>query len=108
MLLYATVIANMHVVVSPHSLAGWPVYGLSDFSQTLKERLAPPEAKAAGAFINTMGWVDGMGYQLLVHSAKALGVNVILVLGQDRLHSELEQEFRKSDGVDVVGGVPFE
>ena len=40
-------------------------------------------------------WVDGVGYQQLVHSARALKVDVILVLGQDKLHAELEKEFRK-------------
>jgi hypothetical protein len=39
--------------------------------------------------------VDGVGYQQLVHSARALKVDVILVLGQDKLHAELEKEFRK-------------
>ena len=44
--------------------------------------------------INTMGWIDGLGYQLLLHSIKALKVDVIMVVGQDRLHNQLKSEFR--------------
>lgn len=57
--------------------------------------------EGSGVIVNTMGWVDGEGYRLLVHAAKALGVNVVLVLGQDRLHSELDRDLA-GGGVDVV------
>ena len=46
--------------------------------------------------INTMGWVDGLGYDLLLHSMKALKADVVLVIGQDRLHSQLRNELRCS------------
>jgi mRNA cleavage and polyadenylation factor CLP1 P-loop len=32
------------------------------------------QANAAGLIINTMGWVDGLGYDLLLHSIQALEV----------------------------------
>jgi mRNA cleavage and polyadenylation factor CLP1 P-loop len=35
---------------------------------------ACPQANAAGLIINTMGWVDGLGYDLLLHSIQALQV----------------------------------
>lgn len=72
---------------------------------------ATPGAAAAGCLVNTMGWVDGLGYELLRHAIGALKVDVVLVLGQDRLHSVLTQEcaglprkpavvkLTKSDGV---------
>jgi hypothetical protein len=67
-------------------------------AQVLAQR---KEDEGSGVIVNTMGWVDGEGYRLLVHSAKALRVNVVLVLGQDRLHSELDRDLAGS-GVDVV------
>ncbi|KAK3249992.1 hypothetical protein CYMTET_40604 [Cymbomonas tetramitiformis] len=52
--------------------------------------------RAAGLVINSMGWVDGLGYELLLHSARALRATVLIVL-EDRLHSELEKEFSGTD-----------
>jgi polyribonucleotide 5'-hydroxyl-kinase len=67
-------------------------------AQVLAERKADD---GSGVIINTMGWVEGEGYRLLVEAAKALGVNVVLVLGQDRLHAELDRDLA-GRGVDVV------
>jgi len=61
-----------------------------------------PAARAAGMFINTMGWVDGLGYKLLLHAQKTLRADVILVLGHERLHAQLESEFATSPHVEVV------
>lgn len=44
--------------------------------------------------INTMGWVDGLGYELLLHAVAALRADVVLVVGQDRLYSQLSSELR--------------
>ncbi|GMP29007.1 hypothetical protein CsSME_00004303 [Camellia sinensis var. sinensis] len=32
--------------------------------------------------INTMGWIEGVGYELLLHAIDAFNANVVLVLGQ--------------------------
>jgi polyribonucleotide 5'-hydroxyl-kinase len=39
-------------------------------------------AAASGCIINTMGWVDGVGYELLVSTIRALQADVVLVIGQ--------------------------
>lgn len=49
---------------------------------------------AAGMMINTMGWVEGLGLQLLMHTIVAMRVNVILVVGQDRLLKQLQGSFQ--------------
>ena len=46
--------------------------------------------------INTMGFIDGAGYDLLLHSIQALKADVVLVLGQDRLFSQLQSALRVS------------
>lgn len=56
--------------------------------------VATPGAAAAGFFVNTMGWIEGLGYELICHAIAALRVDVVLVLGQDRLHSVLSQHCR--------------
>lgn len=59
-------------------------------------------ARAAGMVVNTMGWIEGQGYKLLLHAATTLKIDVILVLGHERLHSELSAEFASNPAVSVV------
>ena len=40
--------------------------------------------------INTMGWVEGLGFQLLMHAIQAMQADVVLVVGQDRLFQQLQ------------------
>ena len=58
------------------------------------------EAKASGSVVNTMGWVDGAGYKLLLRALDALKITDVLVVGQERLHAELRRDFR---GKTVLG-----
>ena len=46
-------------------------------------------SSAGGILINTSGWVEGAGYDMLLHQAAELRVDVIVVIGEDRLHSQL-------------------
>lgn len=57
--------------------------------------------RASGLVINSMGWVEGVGYELLCHAARALRVDCLLVLGAERLHSQLAADFRGS-GVSLI------
>eukprot|EP00891_Asterochloris_glomerata_P007429 jgi/Astpho2/7429/e_gw1.00114.56.1_t len=63
--------------------------------------LSPP-AGASGMVINTMGFIDGAGYDLLLHSIEALKADVVLVLGQDRLFSQLQSALRSQQHISVV------
>ena len=45
---------------------------------------------AAGMVINTMGWVEGLGFQLLMHAIQAMQADVVFVVGQDRLFQQLQ------------------
>lgn len=35
---------------------------------------ANPKAKASGLIINTLGWIDGLGYELQIHAISSLKV----------------------------------
>ena len=50
-----------------------------------------PAARASGVVVNTMGWVDGAGYKLLLHALDTLKITDVLVVGQERLHAELKK-----------------
>jgi len=60
------------------------------------ERLAlDVDARGSGIVINTCGWVEDMGYELILHAAAKLKVDLIVVLGQDRLYQQLEADMAK-------------
>ncbi|KAI4347628.1 hypothetical protein L6164_008423 [Bauhinia variegata] len=60
------------------------------------------ESQAAGMVINTMGWIEGVGYDLLLHAIHTLKANVVLVLGQEKLCSMLKDVLKNGPKVDVV------
>lgn len=58
------------------------------------------DAKASGIIINTCGWVEGAGYDVILHIMKAFNVDVILVMNHDKLYSSLVTFM--NEGVTVV------
>lgn len=60
-------------------------------AETLNTRITDPLARASGLIINTAGWVEGTGKELLIDAARALEVDIVLVMGQDKLHADLKR-----------------
>jgi polyribonucleotide 5'-hydroxyl-kinase len=61
------------------------------------------DARASGIIINTCGWVDGEGYNLILHCIQEFNVDVVLVMDQDKLYSSLSSHLAaKGDNVTVV------
>ena len=58
---------------------------------------ANEEARAAGCGVNTMGWIDGVGLELLLHAREALKIDHVLVIGQERLFGQLQQKLKGTD-----------
>jgi len=52
------------------------------------------KARTSGMIINTCGWVDGLGYELLLYSIDVLNADTVLVLDHDRLYNDLIQAYR--------------
>ncbi|ETI35332.1 hypothetical protein F441_18199 [Phytophthora nicotianae CJ01A1] len=78
-------------------------YQQHQLARAVKRRLANDgEVNASGCVINTCGWVDGAGFDLLVHAIKDFDVDVVLVIGQDRLYSRLQSALTgaNANGVD--------
>uniref|UniRef100_A0A1J3DF90 Protein CLP1 homolog n=1 Tax=Noccaea caerulescens TaxID=107243 RepID=A0A1J3DF90_NOCCA len=76
---------------------------VKELAQVLERQVAGnPESRAAGMVINTMGWIDGVGYELLLHAIDTFKASVVLVLGQEKLFSMLKDVLRSKSNVDVV------
>ena len=64
--------------------------------ESIEKRLASDElARSSGVIVNTNGWIRDEGYECLLHTAKALKITVMLVLGHDRLYSMLNSHYKK-------------
>lgn len=62
-------------------------------NQVEKRMLKDEEANSAGLIINSFGWVDGAGLDIITHIVRAFAVDVILVMNHDRLYSTLMSSF---------------
>jgi polyribonucleotide 5'-hydroxyl-kinase len=58
------------------------------------------DTRASGLIINTCGWIDATGYDLLMHCISAFAVDVVLVMGHDKLFSKITAD--AADHVTVV------
>lgn len=76
---------------------------VKQLAQTLERQFAGnAESRAAGMVVNTMGWVEGIGYELLLHAIDTFKADVVLVIGQDKLCSVLKDALKSKSKVDVV------
>lgn len=46
-------------------------------------------ARASGIVVNTNGWIDGEGFNLMLHTIQTLAIDVVLVVSHDKLYSTL-------------------
>lgn len=58
------------------------------------------DARASGLIINTCGWIDASGYDVLLHCIEVFAIDVILVMGHDKLFSKFTSD--ASDHITVV------
>ncbi|XP_020588205.1 protein CLP1 homolog [Phalaenopsis equestris] len=76
---------------------------VKELAQTLERHFsANAESRAAGMVINTLGWVEGLGYELLLHAIDTFNASVVLVLGQEKLYSLLKDVAKNNPNMDIV------
>jgi len=51
------------------------------------------EGRTSGLVINTCGWVDGVGYELLLYAIDALNADIVCVIDHERLFSDLTRNY---------------
>lgn len=57
------------------------------------------DMNASGIIVNTSGMIEDVGYQYLLHAIDEFNINVVLVLGHDRLYSMLGTHFKKNNKI---------
>ena len=71
--------------------------------QKVQQRLATDDgARSSGILVNTNGWIQGEGYKLLLHTVEALQINIVLVMGHDRLYSMMKSALGGSGNTNPV------
>jgi len=59
--------------------------------------------RSSGIIVNTNGWIQDEGYQLLLHSVQALRISVVLIMGHDRLYSMMKNSLKKvNESIKVI------
>lgn len=53
---------------------------------------ADAAVRASGVIINSMGWVEELGYDILKHTAQSMGATTVVVVGDERLYSQLRND----------------
>lgn len=104
---------------SPHETTAVYRNYLSRLAGAVNRRMAMaggPEgelARCSGLVINTMGWIEGGGYDLLVETIRSFAADVVCVMGNDRLFAQLTDECAKmrlpaKGGPHGEGGTPVQ
>jgi polyribonucleotide 5'-hydroxyl-kinase len=71
---------------------------VSALGEKLDARLSSDDwARSSGIIVNTNGWIQDEGYQLILHTVSALRISVVLVMGHDRLYSTLKSAVGKNE-----------
>lgn len=88
-----------------------PVYSklVTRMSDTVRRRIEASEArvKASGVLVNTVSWVDGEGYEVLKDTITRMLIDIVLVVGHDRLFNDLKRDMLATNVMKVPrsGGV---
>lgn len=63
---------------------------ITNLSKQVNRRLDKDiDAKSSGIIVNTTGWIDGAGLDIILHIIKEFSIDVILVMNNDKLFSTL-------------------
>lgn len=67
----------------------------TDQSQQQLEYQFAVDCKSSGLIVNGCGWIEDIGFDLMLHAINVLRINIVLVMGHDRLYSMLMSHFNK-------------
>jgi polyribonucleotide 5'-hydroxyl-kinase len=58
--------------------------------------------RSSGIIVNTNGWIQNEGYDLLLRTVTALRINVVLIMGHDRLYSMMKKSISATDTANAI------
>ena len=68
-----------------------------------KKKSVDQSVKYSGIIVNTCGWVQGYGYQSIIQAIQHFNIDIVLVIDQERLFSELTRDLKsKNKNVQVI------
>lgn len=83
--------------LTPGDAGGGEVFknSVHRLADTVTRRLTHDEhARVSGCIVNTMGFIDGLGYDILVDTIKTMACDVVVVQGNDRLFARLSEDLK--------------
>lgn len=66
---------------------------IANLTRAVDRRLETDTFKKGGVVVNSCGWIDGLGYALLVDSIRTMKIETVLVLGEESLLENLKNDF---------------
>lgn len=67
-----------------------------------KKKAVDQSVKYSGTIVNTCGWVQGNGYQSILQAINHFHIDVVLVIDQERLYSELVRDLKNQSNVKLI------
>lgn len=90
---FATPLVYWYGDVTPGSNPDLYKLQVSNLLRDINRRMELNQAASVGGLIvNTCGWIDGVGYELIRQAIDATRATVVLVLDNERLYSDLQQD----------------
>ncbi|KAI8381040.1 Pre-mRNA cleavage complex II protein Clp1-domain-containing protein [Radiomyces spectabilis] len=76
---------------------------VSRLAHSVKCRIAADEeSRTSGLIIDTAGLIDQVGYELIQHAIQEFSVNVVIVLGHERLYSDMTRILKDRSSISVI------
>ena len=96
---YASSTPLIYYYGSPSPDSNYPYYIelIKSLSENINARFAlDPRSKASGLILNTCGWIEKLGYKILLQAIETFAIDVVLIMGHDKLYSTLSEDTRGS------------
>eukprot|EP01132_Coremiostelium_polycephalum_P004686 gene4686-5852_t len=76
---------------------------VASLAASVDSRLSSSEqARISGCIVNTCGWIEGLGYQILVDSVNSFKANHIVVMDNEKLFSDLSLLYSNQPHIKVL------
>ncbi|KAI7862877.1 Pre-mRNA cleavage complex II protein Clp1-domain-containing protein [Spinellus fusiger] len=76
---------------------------VSRLAHAVRSRIkSDSESRTSGYIIDTLGLIDPLGYELIQHAITELQVDLVIVLGHERLYSDMTRIFKNTPSIAIA------